>query len=871
MSEQDDSLKTSTNSPKLPLTPEKRFSLSKSIENIMLFISGVAFIISLFSKDKNTENKAPHKDTQKEIEEPHEKTEQTQEIKKKEIKSTPSDSRLINRMRRLFSIIHGKTLLKLNQKINKNKHKDILKKIGKAIGASFLVFIISWPFTSYWGDILNILHPIFKYLFSDNIPLGISISLATITAISILFAKYFVTRSQKGISNLTNRYFMFTLAALAILGASSALLVPSYTNLFREPGHTSSQQDSTRDNSEKVQETPTSTPSSTGNKAAEVEQKSTSDLRLHLLYITGGIIAILGLIETNRKNSQDHIRQVHAARRDRYIEAVDKLSSKQAPVRLGGVYALFGLIDEWLDDDNIDEETRLKEGQVIVNNLCSYVRSPFILAEKREPIEAVTSPYVYSGNLKKDKAKLREEQDIRRAIFIEMSKRCSTVKRKKGSVAAVSNTWSNFNFDFSRAPIFYALNNLNIEKPNFSDSTFYGKADFSGSNFIQDAKFIGAKFTQNVDFFRANFMENADFRLANFPGFAEFKNVKFRKAVNFSGIVFAQSATFQQAQFHGVANFIWTLFKNDSDNMREADFTNTKFFQGASFYRATFESIANFENAKFLKNTKFSRVDFSKATLEGGPSFLITHHRGDTIEKHLAEFEFFSTATTDNDLIKRIADFGHAIFEKKANFKNTIFGSESDADQIIDFSNTEFEQGADFTSATFNYKTYFDSSIFKKENDSTECASFSSATFRRNADFSSVVFKADVNFRAQIFGQEVDFHLANFSGTTDFSDVIFKGYTGFRYVIFETNPPKFVFTTNSGVSYPAKFVAIPETGEPHDFDVDATQSNNNTFDMGTTKYKGIDYHVPKGTVVFEYPEDWDEARQEPTKYSSPAK
>ena len=869
MSEQDDSLKTSTNSPKLPLTPEKRFSLSKSIENIMLFISGVAFIISLFSKDKNTENKAPHKDTQKEIEEPHEKTEQTQEIKKKEIKSTPSDSRLVNRMRRLSSIIHGKTLLKLNQKINKNKHKDILKKIRKAIGASFLVFIISLPLTSYWGDILNILHPIFKYLFSDNIPLGISISLATITAISILFTKYFVTRSQKGISSLTNRYFMFTLAALAILGASSALLVPSYTNLFREPGHTSSQQDSTRDNSEKVQETPTSTPSSTGNKAAEVEQKSTSDLRLHLLYITGGIIAILGLIETNRKNSQDHIRQVHAARRDRYIEAVDKLSSKQAPVRLGGVYALFGLIDEWLDDDNIDEETRLKEGQVIVNNLCSYVRSPFILAEKREPIEAVTSPYVYSGNLKKDKAKLREEQDIRRAIFIEMSKRCSTVKRKKGSVAAVSNTWSNFNFDFTRAPIFYALNNLNIEKPNFSDSTFYGKADFSGSNFIQDTKFIGAKFTQNVDFFRANFMENADFRLANFPGFAEFKNVKFRKAVNFSGIVFAQSATFQQAQFHGVANFIWTLFKNDSDNMREADFTNTKFFQGASFYRAAFESIANFENAKFLKNAKFSRVDFSKATLEGGPSFLITHHRGDTIEKHFVEFACFSTATRGNDLIKRIADFSHTIFEKKANFKNTIFGSKSDSDQIVDFFHAKFEQGADFTSATFKYDASFDGSIFKKENYSSKCARFLSATFRRNADFSNAVFKADVDFRARIFDQEVDFNLATFSGTIDFSDVIFKGYTGFRYVNFETSPPKFVFTTNSGVSCPAKFVAIPEPGEPHDFVVDS--QSNNDFDMGITTYQGIDYGVPKGAVVFTYPEDWDEDQQEPTNYSSPAK
>lgn len=835
----------------------------------MLFISGVAFIISLFSKDKNTENKAPHKDTQKEIEEPHEKTEQTQEIKKKEIKSTPSESRLVNRMRRLSSIIHGKTLLKLNQKINKNKHKDILKKIRKAIGYSFLVFIISLPLTSYWGDILNILHPIFKYLFSDNIPLGISISLATITAISILFTKYFVTRSQKGISSLTNRYFMFTLAALAILGASSALLVPSYTNLFREPGHTSSQQDSTRDNSEKVQETPTSTPSSTGNKAAEVEQKSTSDLRLHLLYITGGIIAILGLIETNRKNSQDHIRQVHAARRDRYIEAVDKLSSKQAPVRLGGVYALFGLIDEWLDDDNIDEETRLKEGQVIVNNLCSYVRSPFILAEKREPIEAVTSPYVYSGNLKKDKAKLREEQDIRRAIFIEMSKRCSTVKRKKGSVAAVSNTWSNFNFDFTRAPIFYALNNLNIEKPNFSDSTFYGKADFSGSNFIQDTKFIGAKFTQNVDFFRANFMENADFRLANFPGFAEFKNVKFRKAVNFSGIVFAQSATFREARFYGMANFIWTLFKNSPVSSQEVDFNSAKFFQGVSFYRAAFETNANFENAKFLKNAKFSRVDFSKATLEGEPSFLITNHREDTIDEHLAEFEFFSTATRSEDLIKRIADFGHAIFEKKANFKNAILGSKLDSDQIIEFSNTKFKHGAEFTSATFNYATSFDGVIFKKENYSSQCASFLFATFRKNTDFSSAVFKADVDFRARIFDQEVDFNLATFSGTTDFSDVIFKGYTGFRYVNFETSPPKFVFTANSDVSYPAKFVIISESGEPHDFVVD-TQSNHD-FDRGTTTYKGIDYHVPKGAVVFEYPEDWDEDQQEPTNYSSPAK
>ena len=607
----------------------------------------------------------------------------------------------------------------------------------------------------------------------------------------------------------------------------------------------------------------------------------TKDLTTALLGVTGGVVALFSLIKSHQKSelereqldtqkhkdARDHIRQLYNSYSDRFDKAVTELNNKKDKnAAFAAVYKLSHLADDWLDFKDLTNTEKdfqkLKdkanaEVQTIINVFCKYIRS---------------MPYEYTEEMLEKGDIPKEDAEIRRLIFSEISDRSSIISTAKNDkISIIPGVWSEFNFDFTRAPIFYDLNEIHIEKPNFSDSTFYGKANFSGSTFIQDANFVGAKFTQNVNFCETKFIGNADFRSASFPGFAEFKKVKFREAVNFSGIVFAQSATFRGSRFYGVANFIWTLFKNNPGCNQEADFTTTKFFQGASFYRASFEPNANFENAKFLKNAKFSRVDFSKATMEGGPSFLITNHREDTIEKHFAEFASFSVAPMGDESTKRIADFGHAIFKKKANFKNVTLGSESDSDQIIDFSNIEFKQGADFTSATFNYKTYFDSSIFKKENDSTECASFSSATFRRNADFSSVVFKADVDFRAQIFGQEVDFHLANFSGTTDFSEVIFKGYTGFRYVIFETNPPKFVFTTSSGVSYPAKFVAIPETGEPHDFDVDATQSNNNTFDMGTTKYKGIDYRVPKGTVVFEYPEDWDEAQQEPAKYSSPAK
>lgn len=608
-----------------------------------------------------------------------------------------------------------------------------------------------------------------------------------------------------------------------------------------------------------------------------------SALTTAILSITGGFIAVFGLIKSHQKSelereqlevqkqkdARDHIRQLHESYNDRFDKAVAELNGSDVKASYAAVPKLAKLADAWLDYKDLSDDKKelkklkkkaKKEAQTIINILCKYIRTM--------PGEYTEEDLKDIGALDTtDQDKLKSESEVRRLIFFEMSDRSSKISIKNGETSP--GVWSEFNFDFTGAPIFYDLNEIYIEKPNFSDSTFYGKANFSGSTFIQDANFVGAKFTQNVNFCETKFIGNADFRSANFPGFAEFKNVKFREAVNFSGIVFAQSATFRGSRFYGVANFIWTLFKNSPLSNQEVDFNSAKFFQGVSFYRAAFETNAIFENAKFLKNAKFSRVDFSKATLEGEPSFLITNHREGTIEEHLAEFWFFFTETSSDDLIKRIADFGHAIFEKKANFKNVTLGSESDSGQIIDFSNTEFKQGANFTSATFNYKTSFDSSIFNNENDATECASFSFANFRRNADFSSAVFKADVNFRARIFGQEVDFHLATFSGTTDFSDVIFKGYTGFRYVNFETSPPKFVFTTNSGVSCPAKFVAIPEPGEPHDFVVDS--QSNNDFDMGITTYKGIDYGVPKGAVVFTYPEDWDEDQQEPTNYSSPAK
>lgn len=70
-------------------------------------------------------------------------------------------------------------------------------------------------------------------------------------------------------------------------------------------------------------------------------------LRQLILYTTGGVLGVITLGESHRKNNQekeknenDHTRQVYAERRSRYTKAVEHLADEKAAVRLGGIYTL---------------------------------------------------------------------------------------------------------------------------------------------------------------------------------------------------------------------------------------------------------------------------------------------------------------------------------------------------------------------------------------------------------------------------------------------------------------------------------------------------------------------------------------------------
>ena len=393
------------------------------------------------------------------------------------------------------------------------------------------------------------------------------------------------------------------------------------------------------------------------------EGETTDSLRKAILAVLAGSLTMLTLSETHRKNNQekeknenDHTRQVHAERRSRYTTAVEQLANEKAPVRLGGIYTLTGLVDEWLADDSLTKDKQKEEGQVIINNLCSYIRSPFPLTEKIEEYEAhkelkkledieyeelslkehlrfkalhtrfqASDKYKNPEDITADYAKLHEEQDVRRAIFVEMSKRSSKVSVDKSKEVTVTpGAWSGFKFDFSRAPIFYPLNNLTIEQGNFASTRFYGKADFEGAKFAGDAYFTDARFAGDAYFTDTKFAGDAYFGGAEFTGDVGANKAEFIGDAYFGGSGFIGDADFGSAKFTRNADFKGTEF------IGIADFLGTGFTDYTNFRCAYFEKSAprfadDFGSARF--SAQVNQKDYIFSSRKDGRSI----HRGTTV------------------------------------------------------------------------------------------------------------------------------------------------------------------------------------------------------------------------------------------------
>ena len=331
-------------------------------------------------------------------------------------------------------------------------------------------------------------------------------------------------------------------------------------------------------------------------------------LRQTILAATGGVLAILTLWENRRKNDQEHMRQVHAERRSRYATAIEQLADEKAPIRLGGVYTLVKLVDEWLADEKTlpNEEERREEGQAIINSLCAYIRSPFDLASKTIVLSQDQIPENYEGGVQqfvKDQARFREEKELRLTILDAIKTRLNDgiITEEDGNKKLLKGPWSDFDYDFSNTIFFYSI--------DFRNSYFNASSNFIQTTFIQRTDFREASFTKGADFSGAEFTGYAKFTGAEFTGYAKFTGAKFTEA-DFTGAKFTQNADFTWTEFTGYAKFTGAEFTQNANftgaKITGAEFNITEITGYADFSETTFQSKPIFTLDNLDNKARFS-------------------------------------------------------------------------------------------------------------------------------------------------------------------------------------------------------------------------------------------------------------------------
>lgn len=422
-----------------------------------------------------------------------------------------------------------------------------------------------------------------------------------------------------------------------------------------------------------------------------------------------------------RKNTPAH--NLPAERHERYTHALEQfLDGHQPAVRLGGVYTLANLADEWLTDTSLPEQVRRKEAQAIVDALTGCIRTPYPLAQNRQILEADEAPEEYEDDFTRDQVALREEQLVRRTVFMEFSRRLAAVteRNEKGNgesqhtVPPISPTWADLRFDFGGAPIFYPLRQLHFQNADFASATFYGPADFSGATFRSDTSFSAAQFTADASFHGANFTGEADFSDAVFSAAADFGVASFDADADFSRLNTAGIASFTAITFDGEALFTASTFHD------EAHFAASVFNRPAVFSDSLFGAAARFAGIATKQSAMFLDTSFAGAADFSGASF--TH----------------------------LADFGRAQFDGDATFSQASFieqprtSYDRELPQYEDFGHAAFAQDADFSKATF-----------------TACVGFGGVTFARAVSFNGVSFEG-AYFEGATFGQRADFRQTSF-------------------------------------------------------------------------------------------------------------
>lgn len=537
-----------------------------------------------------------------------------------------------------------------------------------------------------------------------------------------------------------------------------------------------------------------------------------------------------------RKNTPERIQQRQAKRRKRYTHALEQFLDGQPATRLGAVFTLVNLADGWLTDTSLPTQVRREEAQTIIDALTGCIHTPYPLAQKRQVLESDEAPEGYEGNFARDQEALREEQLVRRTVFMEFSRRFAAVTgstkegtgKGKHTAPSISPIWADLRFDFGGAPIFYPLQQLHFQNADFASATFYGQADFSGSTFHGDTSFSAAQFTADASFHSANFNDWVGFSAAHFAGAAEFGEARFADAASFATVTFTG----------------------------EVDFSDVVFSAAADFGVASFEADADFSRLNTAGIASFAAIAF------GGKAIFTASTFHD--EAHFAASVFNRPAVFSKSLFGGVARFAGVVTKQSAMFSNVRFAS------AADFSGATFTQYEDFGGARFDGDATFSRASFialprtsYEDMDFPQRANFDKVTFAQDADFSKATFTAFVGFRRVTFAGAASFNGTSFEGAY-FPGATFGQRADFRQTSFMYVKPSF-----EDLEERLQTARFSAQADPQDYLFEARLESTHGFSCGTATLLNRTFVLPLGTVLYD-PDSWDEEQQEYTRVSEPA-
>lgn len=205
------------------------------------------------------------------------------------------------------------------------------------------------------------------------------------------------------------------------------------------------------------------------------EPKAIADLRLHILYITGGIIAILTLLQTNWKNYNDKIKNAHDIDIDmKKMEIEETLRWKDTSEDWRRKFSDFKENIKILKKDDIN--TYIDFANTWITKTPEKYKGDAVY-ESQRIIDALCSTLKEQGN--------NSTENIVHTL--------QKISSFYNSNSEKDTPWKEITYDFSDLWIGKPLHGLNLHNVIFSEARFAPGTGFTSCNFSGNCSFWGAR------------------------------------------------------------------------------------------------------------------------------------------------------------------------------------------------------------------------------------------------------------------------------------------------------------------------------------------------------------------------------------------